>query len=88
MLTLTWNSQKLKNITEEGFKKLCKEKVKVMTFEYLISKQIRRKPNHLIKYERFEMAKYLQENNLGYSVKEKQIQMKQLMFLLIWIKLS
>ena len=62
----------IKNMTEEGFKKLCKEKVKVKTFEYLISKQIRRKPNHLIKYERFEMAKYLQEKHLGYSVKEKQ----------------
>ena len=62
----------IQNMTEESFKKLCKEKVKLKAFEYLILKHTKRNPHNIIKYENFEMAKYLQKDNLGFSVREKQ----------------
>ena len=46
--------------------------MKVKAFEYLKTKQKQRNPKYIINYEFFEMAKYLQEDNLGFSVKEKQ----------------
>ena len=47
----------IQNMSEEVFKKLCKENVKVKAFEYLKKKQIQRNPKYLINYEFFEMAK-------------------------------
>ena len=40
----------IQNMTEESFKKLSKEKLKLKAFEYLISKLTKRNPHSIKKY--------------------------------------
>ena len=61
----------IENMSEEQYKNICKEKITTMAFNYLISKKNNRQKICQAQYEYLEMAPYLQEDNLGYSVKEK-----------------
>ena len=60
------------NLSEEKYKYLCKQNVSKLAFEYLIEKQINKNKKTNIKYECLELSKYLQENDFGFSVKEKE----------------
>ena len=59
-------------MSEEKYKLICKTRVEALAFKYLIDKKNNRKVFNEIKYDCLEMTKYLQEADLGYSVKEKQ----------------
>ena len=62
----------IENMSEEKYKNICKTKVEVLAFKYLIEKKNNRKTKSSTKYDCLKMTKYIQKDDLGYSVKEKQ----------------
>ena len=62
----------IENMSEEKYKNICKQKVQALAFEYLIVKKENRKKYKSIKYDCLKMSKYLQEDDFGFTVKEKQ----------------
>ena len=59
-------------MSQEEFSEMCKEKVYQNAFQYLENKKNKSDKRRHIKYKHLEMAKYLQENKFGHSVKERQ----------------
>ena len=62
----------IENMSEVNFKIICKQQVSKLAFEYLINKKNNRQNKNQAHYEYFEMAQYLQEDKIGFSIKEKQ----------------
>ena len=71
MVNIDLEIVEIRDMSEDKFKTLCKEKVKEKAFEYLIQKQKKRNPKHSIRYPCLEMSSYLKEDEFGISVKEK-----------------
>ena len=59
-------------MSEESFKKHRKDKIRKVAFEYLIAKQNNMQTKNVAYDTYLGIAPYLQEDSLGYSVKEKQ----------------
>ena len=62
----------IEDMTEERYKIMCKQKVQTLAFEYLMEKKSSRQNKTSLKYDNLNMAKYLQEDNFGYSIQGKQ----------------
>ena len=62
----------IEKMSDEDYEELCKTKVKKEAFKYLIEKKNKSETRKQIKFKHFEMAQYLQENEFGYSVKQRQ----------------
>ena len=63
---------KICDMSEKGFKTLCKEIVRNKAFEYLIQKHIKSNWKQLTIYKGLKSASYLNKDNFGISVKEKK----------------
>ena len=62
----------IENISEEKFKQICKEKIRKLSFSYLIAKKNNRNSINPVQYTHLEMVQYLQEDVFRYTIKEKQ----------------
>ena len=71
-LDMTLAFSDIEVMTEDNYKKLCKEKVIIKAFQYLQNKKQSHKSLNNIKYERLEMAHYLRANSFDLTVKDRQ----------------
>ena len=71
-LDINLDLEQIEAMTADKFKALCKTKVKFKAFEYLEENKMELKSVKHIRYDRLEMAKYLRENNWGFTNRERQ----------------
>merc|ERR1712080_251037 len=63
-------------MSENKYKKIVKEKVRLKAFDYFIKKKSQRKKYKKLIFETFKMAPYLNDNDCKLSVEERQFLFK------------
>ena len=72
MLEINFEINEIEQMTKEEFSKICKLKVRNNAFDYLLRKKNKSDIRRHIEYTHLRMASYLEDKELGLSVKERQ----------------